>query len=391
MPDARLYPTPVQWEQRHTAFVLPAVGLYLDGAARSPRLQHLQAAAHALIDAEATPGWLPYAEWLDSIEATRTLAAQVLFNDDVDGLAMVPSAAHGLAVAAHNLPPQRGDAVLVLDGQFPSNLLVWQQRCVDVGAQVVAAQPRAGESLTDAVLRTIADTPRLAIATLSHCDWHDGRLLHLDAIADAVHARGAALVLDLSQSLGVLPMDLARWRPDFVVSVGYKWLMGTMGLSWLWASPRWRDSGIPLEHHWVARDPGPDWAFPLEAMPSYRHGARRFDAGGIADPLRLAMTHGGLAQLHAWQPARIAASLGEITGALDAALDACGMSDWKTIGHAPHITGLRVPVDRLEALIVAFSAHGIACSPRPWGVRLAPMVGVRAEQIVQVVKIAADA
>lgn len=391
MPDPFPSPPPLQWAQRSAAFALPPGVMYLDGAAKSPRLRHTLDAAHTLLEAEVNPRWLPYASFLRHLEATRALAADLLFEADVDGLAMVPSAAHGVATAARNLPLQRGERVLVLDGQFPSNLLAWQQRCGEVGAHLAVVKPREGESITVAVLRTLADTPRVAIAALPHCHWHDGQLLDLDAIAVAVQDRRAALVLDLSQSLGVLPVQLTRWRPDFIVSVGYKWLLGTSGLAWFWGSPRWRCEGVPLEQHWGARDPGPDWAYPMDAAPPYLSGARRFDAGGVADPLRLAMTCGGLAQLEAWGLARVASALGEVTNALDAALEARGLSAWKTAGHAPHLTGLRVPADRLDAVAAAFAERGILCSRKPACLRLAPCLAVEAGQMEEVVEIAASA
>lgn len=384
-------PPPLDWEARHDAFVLPGTAIYLDGASKGPRLRRVQQAAHAALDRGAMAWMLPHADVLAQLEGTRQLAADLLFGGDVDGVAMVPSAAYGLATAARNLPVQRDQAVLVLDGQFPSNLLAWQQRCADVGAQVVAAIPAPGQTLTDAVLAQLARIPRIAVVTLPQSYWHDGRMLDLDRIAPAVHAAGAALVLDLSQSAGVLPIELARWRPDFVVTVGYKWLMGPIGLAWLWAAPRWRAAGTPIEHHWLARDVGQDWRFPIDAPPPYLPGARRFDAGAINDPVRLVMAAGGLAQLQHWGLARVATALGELTDALDDALDARGLSEWKTPGHAPHIAGLRVPKDRLEAVAAAFAARGIICSRRDGGLRLAPVLAVRPEQMRAVAEIAASA
>jgi len=120
-------------------------------------------------------------------------------------------------------------------------------------------------------------------------------------------------------------------------------------------------------------------------------GARRFDAGGIVDPLRLVMAAGGLAQLRHWGLSRVAGALGELTSALDAALDAHGLSAWKTPGHAPHITGLRVPADRLDAVAAALAAQQVICIRRGSGLRLAPCLRVSVEQMVRVVEIAAGA
>ena len=47
--------------------------------------------------------------------------------------------------------------------------------------------------------------------------WADGGQLDLAAISDAARRQGAALVLDLTQSLGVLPFDMAAIRHMMVL------------------------------------------------------------------------------------------------------------------------------------------------------------------------------
>ena len=49
---------------------------------------------------------------------------------------------------------------------------------------------------------------------------------------------GAALVLDLTQSIGALLFDVARVRPDFAVAAGYKWMMGPYTLGFLYVAPK---------------------------------------------------------------------------------------------------------------------------------------------------------
>ncbi|AZR21141.1 aminotransferase class V-fold PLP-dependent enzyme [Xanthomonas vasicola] len=377
-------PTPLDWSQRHHAFALPAEVTYLDAASRGPLLRAVQTVAHQAVDAMAAPWRLPFDTWLQQIEQLRVLAA-ALFDGDAHAVAMVPSAAHGLATAARNLPVQPGDAVLVLEGQFPSNLLIWQRRCAEAGAHLVEVSTGTDGSLTDAVLQTIAETPALRIASLPHAYWLDGRALDLDRISAAVHARGAALVLDLSQSLGVLPPDLPRWQPDFVVSVGHKWLLGPMGLAWLWVAPQWRTDGLPIEEHWIGRDAGSSWEFPIATAPLYRSGARRFDAGGVADPLRIAMATVALQQINAWQPVRIADTLGALTTHWDAALQARGLGSWCTPGHAPHLTALRPPAAALDAVATLFGTLGVICTRRHGRLRIAPHLSVTDEALSRVI------
>ncbi|USJ02288.1 aminotransferase class V-fold PLP-dependent enzyme [Xanthomonas prunicola] len=377
-------PAPLDWTQRHHAFALPAEVTYLDAASRGPLLRAVQAVAHHAVDAMAAPWRLPFDAWVQQIEQLRVLAAALL-DGDAEAVAMVPSAAHGLATAARNLPLEHGDAVLVLEGQFPSNLLIWQRRCAEAGAHLVAVPTSTDGSVTDAVLQTIADTPALRIASLPHAYWLDGRVLDLNRISAAVHASGAALVLDLSQSLGVLPPDLTCWQPDFVVSVGHKWLLGPMGLAWLWVAPQWRTAGVPIEEHWIGRDAGSSWEFPIAAAPLYRSGARRFDAGGVADPLRIAMATAALQQINAWQPAPIAAALGALTTQWDTALQARGLGSWCTPGHAPHLTALQPPAAALDAVTTTLNTLGVICTRRHGRLRIAPHLSVTDDALSQVI------
>ena len=222
---------------------------------------------------------------------------------------MIPSAAYGLSVAARNVPLHAKQAVLLLEGQFPSNLLPWRMRCAEVGASLVFAKRRADQDWTSAVLDALDAHPDVAVLALPQAHWRDGSVLDLARISERARARGASLVLDLSQSLGAMPVDLDAWQPDFVIAVGYKWLLGGYGLAWLWAAPRWRDHGQPLEHGWMANDRDALWHADSRGEVVPLAGARRFDADGVCDAMRLAMAEAALRQVLAWGVADIATHL----------------------------------------------------------------------------------
>lgn len=366
--------------------------LALDCASQGPRLQSVLNAGQAALHAAITPWTLSYPMWEKRIGDLRTLAAVTLFEGDAEGVAMVPSAAFALATAARNLPLREGDAVLVIDGEFPSNLLPWQQRCSDTGARLVAARRAPGQDWTEAVMQAWDAALDVRVVAVSQAHWHDGALLDLDRIARRARDDGAALVLDLSQSLGAIPVALARWQPDFIAAVGHKWLLGPPGLAWLWASPYWRAHGIGLDQHWQAREGGDDWRFPATAPPQYRAGARRFDAGGVTDPLSLAMATAAMSQLGEWGIANVCRHLGLLTAVFDHALDDEGLQDWKTAGHAPHFTALRAPDDvQLELAANALSREGVIYTRRAGLLRIAPHLHVGTADMARVAGIVAAA
>ncbi|WP_133480061.1 aminotransferase class V-fold PLP-dependent enzyme [Cognatilysobacter segetis] len=365
------------------AFLIPDGALYLDTASNAPRLRSVHAALRRAWDESAAPWRLSFADWDAQIERVRALGSRLFHADgraDAESVALVPSVAHAMSTIAAGWPLRAGDVVALLDGEFPSTLLPWQVRCASIGAALHAIDRVDARAAT---LRLLEVAPP-AVLVLSQSHWRDGRLLDLDAVADAARARGVPLVLDLSQSLGVLPGDVDRWRPAFAMSVGYNWLLMQKGLCLLWASAAWRERIAPLEQHWQGRAPARPWHFGMDAPPPYRDGARRFDGGEVTEPLRLATAEAALAQLLEWTPAAVAQRLGELTARLRAALDAAGIGDWCLSPASPHLLGIAPPPARLDALRASFAASHVVCIERDGVFRLAPHLHLGAADIDRV-------
>ena len=386
LPPPPPLPLPPPGAALREAFVPLTDRLYLDCAAHAPRLRAVQAAAEAMLAREAARPWTQ--DWealIAQIERVRAGAAR-LFDGDADGVALVPSVGYALSVAAANVPLRSGDAVLVLAGQFPSNQLPWQHR----GARLRVVDDPGGD-WTPAVLEVLHAHADIVGLALPQTYWRDGRLLDLDRIADAAHARGAWLVLDLSQSLGAVPADLARWRPAFVASAGYKWLLGADGLAWLWAAPEWRETGVAIEQSWFNRHARDDWRFPLDVPAAFLPGARRFDGSGLVDRVRLAKAEAAFTQLAAWDRAAVVTQLRQRTDALHAALQARGAPVRVVQPTSPHILGLRPSPAQWERCVAALEAARIDITARHGVLRIAPHLHVGIEDLERVADVLARA
>jgi len=383
-------PLPPSGAALRDAFLLDPQRLYLDCAAHAPRLRSVQAATEAMLAREALQPWTQDWEGLLALIERVRIQAAAWCDGDADGVALVPSVAYALSVAAANVPLAAGEAVLVLAGQFPSNLLPWQQRCVDGGARVRVVDDPRGD-WTPAVLDALHAHPDIRGLALPQTYWRDGRLLDLDRIADAAHARGAWLVLDLSQSLGALPADLARWRPAFVACAGYKWLLGADGLAWLWAAPEWRAQGCTLEHSWFNRAARDDWRFPLDQPAAFLSGARRFDGSGLVDRLRLAKADAAFAQLAAWDRTALVEHLALRTTALRDALQARDVPLPVAMPTSPHILGIRPSPAQWERCVRALEAAHIDITARHGVLRIAPHLHVDLDDMRRVADVLARA
>ena len=107
-----------------------------------------------------------------------------------------------------------------------------------------------GQGWTAAVLAALDE--RVAVVSVPNVHWTDGALLDLVAIARRTREVGARLVIDGSQSVGATPLDVGELRPDFLVTVGYKWLLGPFSVGYLYVAEEHRE-GEPLEENWINR------------------------------------------------------------------------------------------------------------------------------------------
>jgi selenocysteine lyase/cysteine desulfurase len=182
---------------------------------------------------------------------------------------------------------------------------------VESGPRIPGLHREAGSAWTDAVIDAIDSTT--AVVAVPSCHWTDGSIVDLERVGRAARTVGAAFVVDASQSSGAYPLDITQIQPDFLVTVGYKWLLGPYGLGYLYAAPRWRESGAPIEWSWLARAGSEDFSRLTEYTETYRAGARRFDMGECPRFVLIPMAVAALEQILAWGVDRIQAALLPLT------------------------------------------------------------------------------
>jgi selenocysteine lyase/cysteine desulfurase len=291
-------------------FEIPDGITYLNCASMSPQLRSVTETGLGAVRTKASPWNLSGPEWFAGSEQLRALAARVMGTDS-DAVALVPAASYGIATAAANLPLARGQAIVILHQQFPSNVYTWYEVARKNGGRVVVARREPGMDWTEALLRAIDDNT--AIVSVPQCHWTDGSRVDLERVSERVRAVGAGLVIDASQSLGASPLSLERIQPDFLTAVGYKWLLGPYGLGYLYVAPKWRKSGVPLEQSWIARAGSDDFSRLVDHTDAYRPGARRFDMGESPQFVLAPMAIAALQQVLAWGVERIQQTLGLLT------------------------------------------------------------------------------
>ena len=362
-PAAPARPLPVQ----RALFDIPDDVAYFNCASLAPLLRASMEAGAAATARRARPWLTGGDDWFTEAEERRALFAQ-LAGVDPEGVALVPATSYGLAVAAANLSARPGQRVLVLAGDYPSNRYTWQRFARRTGAEVVTVDRRDGQGWGEAVVAALDE--RVAVVAVLATHWTDGGSVDLAAIGARARAAGAALVVDASQAVGALPLDWQRVRPDYLVTVGYKWLLGPFALGYLYVAERHRD-GVPLEENWISRLGSEDFAALLDYQDRYQPGARRFDVGQRTHFETTPMATAALRQLLEWEVPRIAATLGRLTGRIQREVEAIGL-ELTASDRVPHMLGIGLPDQTLGAVATALADAGVHAGVRGSSLRVSP-------------------
>ena len=361
-------------------FDIPPGIAYFNTAYNAPLLNASRARLVEGAGAKSHPWLRPAADFFAGADRVRELAA-ALFGGGADGYAIVPAASYGLSAAARAIEPtlKSGDRIVVLDEEFPSNVLPWRRVAQQTGAVMTTVPTPADGDWTAATLARIDGSVR--VAALSNCHWTNGARLDLAAIGEACRSAGAALVLDLTQSLGAMPFDLAAVQPDFFVAAGYKWLLCPYGFGLMYVGPRWRDAR-PLEETWLARDNAADFTSLVNYSDTYRPGSRRFDIGETCTTT-IPGAIAALEQLQAWGVAEVARTLAAINGTIQTRLEQLGFELPPAAQRCPHMFGARVPAGYSRDLVGTLRAKNVFVSQRGASVRFAPHLHVTHADIEQ--------
>ena len=131
-----------------------------------------------------------------------------------------PRERDGLVTTAHDFPTVR----YLLEGE--------RER----GARlVVVPSPDGIRVEKDELLQAIDERTRLVVT--SHVLFRSSFLQDAAAIAARCREVGALLLLDVYQSAGTMPLELAKWGVDAAVGGCLKWLCGGPGNAFLWVRP----------------------------------------------------------------------------------------------------------------------------------------------------------
>ncbi len=147
-------------------FEIPDGVCYLNCAYMSPQLRSVREVGERALARKSQPWEIMPQDFFEDSEVARELFAE-LVGGEADGVALIPSVSYGIAVAAANVPVERGQSIVVLAEQFPSNVYTWRELAKREGAELVTVSRPADHEWTRAVLEHVDE--RCAVVAVPNC------------------------------------------------------------------------------------------------------------------------------------------------------------------------------------------------------------------------------
>jgi len=188
---------------------------------------------------------LDFLSWFDRLDAIRDRAAAWI-GAERDDIAFVPSAGVGLSWVLHGLDWRPGDRILGLEDEFPNNLYA-PGSLADKGVDVDLAP--AGEAFDpDEFVSRIDERTRLVL--ISALNYASGFRPPLARIGQACRQAGALFLVDATQGIAAIPLEVDAIRADLLLVHAYKWLCSPPGSGFLYVRPAARERIRPTVYSW---------------------------------------------------------------------------------------------------------------------------------------------
>jgi selenocysteine lyase/cysteine desulfurase len=264
-------------DRRHDFYSTAGI-TYLNCAHLGPMPRLAIEATRAALRLKMTPQLVADSDFFTYPDAFRAAVARVLGAAPSD-VAVTDSTTSGIMLMVNGLDWREGDRVLIPAGAFPANRFPWhwlERRGVEVVA--VPEDP----ARPDVERFAAALTPRTRVVSVEWVSYRTGRRRDLAGLGALCRESGALFVVDGTQGVGGLALDLAATPCDLLACSGYKWMLGPYGIGFAYLTPALADRLVPHNVNWFRVEGAEDFSRLGDCALELVRGASRFDKNAPA-------------------------------------------------------------------------------------------------------------
>ena len=373
--------------QKHL-FSLSEDVTYLNCATMSAQLKSVEQIGIENILKKSNPFQIEGRHFFEEREILKQRFAQLIEAPDPQSIAIIPAVSYGIAIVAKNIPFNKGDEIIILGEQFPSNYYAWKQLEKEKGIIIkTIPAPAIGKGRGGIWNQNVIEaiSPRTKMVSMPIVHWTDGTRFDMKAIRKRTNEVGAYLIIDGTQSIGALPFSVAEIQPDALICAGYKWLMGSYGLGMAYFGERFH-GGSPIENNWISHIGSEDFSKLVHYNEEFKPKSARYDMGESSNFVFTPMLSEAIKQLLIWTPTAIQGYCKSITEDVLPLLEKNGFFIEDSEYRGQHLFGIYLPKNvNIEILKKKISEKKIFVSYRGNAIRISPNVYNTKEDIEKLV------
>jgi len=353
------------FEAIRTEFPITQTCAFLNHAAAGPIPLRARDAVHELLTDHTEKAVTNHAAWVADQDTIRARVAR-LVNGDKNGVSFVQNTSSGLSLAANGIQWKPGDNVIVPACEFPSNIYPWMN-LEHLGVELRRIDTPLGYAKPEDIEAAI--NPRTRAVSISFVQFSNGYRNQLAALGEICRRRGPLFVVDGTQGVGALRLDVAQCGIDLLAVSGHKWMLSPFGIGFTHCSQRALGAlRVPVVG-WLSVNEPFEFRYELEL----RDNATRFEAG-TENAGGIAGLGASLELMEELGETRVENRVLDLTDLLCEGLRSCGCTVHSarqpdTRSGIVVFTSTRHDTESLHRL---FLSNDIVCSVRSGGIRLSP-------------------
>lgn len=283
---------------------------YLNCAYKAPILKAAELKCIESIYLQRDPSCISVDDFFEPNVLCRSLFAEII-NCPSAQVAIVPSVSYGFATAFKNICAKQNGNVVSVKDEFPSGYFAlekWRNENHQ-DSRIIEAPAHTSENWNERILNAI-DTNTSAVL-LASVHWMNGYIFDLDAIGLKCKENNAVFLVDGTQSVGAIPMNVLQSNIDVLICAAYKWLLGPYSTALIYLSEKF-DDGEALEESWMNRINAREFTSLTDYEENYFPGAGRYNVGETSQFLQMPWAIAGMQQLLEWGIGNIRAYVTEL-------------------------------------------------------------------------------
>tara|TARA_B110001450_G_scaffold94590_1_gene89714 strand:- start:33 stop:1157 length:1125 start_codon:yes stop_codon:yes gene_type:complete len=278
-------------------FNLDSSEYYLNCAYKSPLLKKGELLAINAIKQERTPSYLKPNNYFEISEKIRFEFSKII-KSKKDEVAIMPSSSYGFANVFNNIKTN-GNKAIVVENEFPSGYFSVKKWCSEnnIRLQVIERNKLSAEDWNEKIINSIDSNTSVVLISSVH--WMNGTKFDLKDIGEKCKTNDTYFIVDGTQSVGAMSINVKDFNIDALICAGYKWLFGPYSMALGYFSPKFSD-GVPIEESWMNRTNAQEFSNLTEYDTIYKPMAGRYNVGETTNFILSPIMLNGLKQINSW-------------------------------------------------------------------------------------------